>query len=96
MNASKTYVFKKLSAAGNEEKSIISAQFVKVVDRLKADRHFALDEEFCEHYGYSKKMLNHIRKGRQDVSIDLLYNVVLDWKINPYFIFGISDQVYEQ
>ena len=94
MDTHKTYVFKKLSATGLEEKSILSAQFIKVVDRLKADGHFAIDEEFCEHYGYSKKMLNHLRKGRQDVSIELLYNVVIYWKVNPYFVFGLSNKVY--
>ncbi len=89
-------IFKKLTSSGLEEKSVISAQFVKVVDRLRADGRFELDEDFCEHYGYSKKMLNHVRKGRQDVSIELLYDLVLDWKVNPYFIFGLSNQVYAQ
>lgn len=87
-------LFSKNLSAGLTEKSIISGQFVKVVDQLKVDGHFGLDEEFCEHYGYSKKMLNHVRKGRQDVSIDLLYNVVIDWKVNPGFLFMLSDQIY--
>ena len=89
-----TQIFKKLTSSGLDEKSIISAQFVKVVDQLRADGHFDLDEDFCAYYGYSKKMLNHVRKGRQDVSIELLYDVVLDWKVNPYFVFGLSKQVF--
>lgn len=94
METNKSNIFKKRSAIGLDEKSIISAQFVKVYEQLRKEDKFHSEEEFCENYGYSRKTINHIRKGRQNVSIDLLYDVVLEWKINPYFIFGLSQDVY--
>ncbi len=94
METNKSTIFKKRSATNLVEKSIISAQFIKVCEQLRKDGKFHSEEEFCENYGYSRKTVNHIKKGRQNVSIDLLYEVVLEWKINPYFIFGLSEDVY--
>ena len=94
MQTNQKHTFKKLSSAGLAEKSVISAQFVKVVDKLITDRKFDDYKSFAEYYGYAKSLIAHIRSGRQDVPVELLYDVVLDWKINPYFVFGISDKIY--
>ena len=94
METKKSQSFKKLSANGLVEKSIISAQFIKVYEQLRNESKYNSDAEFCENYGYSRRTISHIRKGRNNVSIDLLYEVVLEWKINPYFIFGLSEDVY--
>jgi hypothetical protein len=94
METKKSQSFKKLSANGLVEKSIISAQFVKVYEQLRKDDKFSSDEEFCQNYGYTKHTMEHIRKGRNNVSIDLLYEVILEWKINPSFIFGLSEDIY--
>ena len=94
MQQSPKHTFKKLTSAGLAEKSVISAQFVKVVDRLIADKKFDDYKSFAEYYGYAKSLIAHIRSGRQDVPIELLYEVVLDWKINPYFVFGLDGSIY--
>lgn len=96
MKTKHTQTFKKLTTESLIEKSVISAQFIKVVDQLKRDGHFEFEEDFCESYGYTKKMLNHVRKGRQDVSLELLYDTVLEWRVNPNFIFGLSDNMFIQ
>lgn len=96
MTNSKNIAFKKRSTAGIPEKTIISAQFVKLAEQLIGDRHFRDQEHFAMHYGYAKHLLSHIKAGRQDVTPELLYNVVLDWKINPYFIFGLDSVVYAE
>lgn len=95
MQSRKEQIFKKLTSAGIPEKTIISGQFVKVVDRLIADRKFDDYKSFAEYYGYAKSLMAHIRSGRQDVPVELLYEVVLDWKINPGFVFALTTQVYQ-
>jgi hypothetical protein len=90
----KNYAFEKVSSSRLIEKSVISSQFVKVYEELRKDKKFNSDAEFCEYYGYSKSTIVHIKKGRQDVSMELLFDVVMDWKVNPYFIFGLSQQVF--
>lgn len=94
MKSFQRHTFKKLTSAGIPEKTIISAQFVKVVDKLIADRKFDDYKSFAEYYGYAKSLIAHIRSGRQDVPVELLYEVVLDWKINPGFLFALTNRVY--
>lgn len=94
MQTSQGKIFKKLTSAGIPEKTIISAQFIKVIDRLIADGKFDDYKSFAEYYGYAKSLIAHIRSGRQDVPVELLYDVVLDWKINPYFVFGLGGNIY--
>lgn len=81
---------KKLSASNLPEKSIISAQFIKVVDQLIKDGKVADYKSLLEKYGYGKYVISHIKDGTADVAIDLLYNVVLDYKIDPSFLFAIE------
>lgn len=95
MQPRKEQIFKKLTSAGIPEKTIISGQFVKIVDRLIADGKFNSYRSFAEYYGHAKSLIAHIRSGRQDVSVELLYEVVLDWKINPYYVFGIGNEIYD-
>ena len=85
-------IFKKLSAANLTEKSIVSTQFVKIVDGLINDGLVEDYKSISDKYGYSKNLLSHIKAGRQDAPIELLYNVILDYKIDPFFAFGIETQ----
>ncbi len=94
MNKIDSVVFKKISASGLTEKDVISSQFVKIVDRLIQDQHFESKKHFSEHYGYHRGHVDNIKRGLVDVSGNLLYTVVLDWKINPLFVFALSKEVY--
>ncbi len=77
-----------------KEKSIISHQFVKAVEILIRDGHVKSKSKFGLMYGHSKSFVSHITAGEQDVTVDILYKVVKDFKLNPAFFFDMDNFLY--
>jgi len=75
-------------------KSYISKYFVIAVKKLKTDGRIASQNRFLSDYGYSKSLISHIEKGRQDVTLNFLYRVINDFRLNPAYFFGISEELY--
>lgn len=70
-----------------KEKSVISHQFTKAVRKLIADGKIEDVKSFCAKYNYNKGLLANIESGKQEVPKDILYNMVLDYKLNPGYFF---------
>jgi transcriptional regulator with XRE-family HTH domain len=68
----------------NEE----SKRFLKVLDELIHLQLVKNDSEFCRREGYSPQSLSQIRRGKRDVTIDLISKMFKDYLGNPIFIFG--------
>jgi len=93
MHVKKAIKHQKLFATNLPEKSIISAQFVKVIEPLIEDKKVESGAELLSNYGYSRSVISHIKKGTQNAPIDLLYEIVFDYRINFPFLFALSNQV---
>ena len=66
--------FKKRSAAHLPQKSIISAQFVKIVEFLIADGREKSYATLLQKYGYERSMINHINLTKACKKLRVLAN----------------------
>lgn len=69
------------------EKNIISHQFIKAARQLIADKIILDQKELCTKYNYDKSFFNKIAKGEQSVPYDVLYQLVVDFNLNPSYFF---------
>jgi len=79
------------------EKNIISRQFIRAARQLIADNVIVDQKELCTKYNYDKSFFSKIAKGEQSVPYDVLYQFVLDFKLNPSYFFpsnNIAESLY--
>ncbi len=76
-----------MDASSFTEKNIISRQFIRAARQLIADKIIHDQKELCAKYNYDKSFFNKIAKGEQSVPYDVLYQFVLDFKLNPSYFF---------
>lgn len=87
----------KIDPKNIREKSIISHQFAKAVRKLVEDGKIDDVKSFCIKYHYNKGLLANIESGKQEAPKDILYQMVIDFKLNPAYFFptkGKSESLY--
>ncbi|PZR13161.1 MAG: hypothetical protein DI539_19535 [Flavobacterium psychrophilum] len=72
--------------------NIESKRFLEVVDELINNHNVNNDAHFCKTMEFSAQSFSQIRKGKRDVTVDLLSKLVSRYSGNPIFIFtGVGD-----
>ena len=82
-----------MDASSFTEKNIISHQFIRAARQLIADKVILDQKELCTKYNYDKSFFSKIAKGEQSVPYDVLYQFVLDFKLNPSYFFPKENRV---
>ena len=75
------------------EKSVLSARFIQALDGLINRGELTSYREFTNRYGYYRSLISHIKSGRMDAPVILLEAVVKDYRVNPAFLFDLSDKM---
>jgi len=82
-----------MDASSFTEKNIISRQFIRAARQLIADNVIIDQKELCTKYNYDKSFFSKIAKGEQSVPYDVLYQFVLDFKLNPSYFFPKDNRI---
>ncbi len=67
--------------------SIITQRFMKCHDKLREENRVRSSRQFAKSLDYLPQSLSEIKKGRRDVTIELLRKAVEMYKINPVYIY---------
>lgn len=67
--------------------SIITQRFMKCHDKLREENRVRSSRQFAKSLDYLPQSLSEIKKGRRDVTIELLRKAVEKYKINPVYIY---------
>ncbi len=67
--------------------SIVTQRFIKCHNKLKEDGRIRSSRQFAMKLSYLPQSLSEIIKGRRDVTIGLLHKAVLEYKMNPVYIY---------
>lgn len=65
-----------------------SKRFLRVLDELISKQKVKNDSDFCKSMGYSAQSFSQIRKGKRDVTVELLSKLFSKYAGNPIFIFS--------
>lgn len=68
--------------------NIISVRFLEVIDDLVAKRMVDSVADFCKRTGFLPQSLSAIRKGKRDVTIDLISKLFNEFNGNPIYILS--------
>lgn len=67
--------------------NIVTKRFIKCHDQLLEENRVRSSRQFALSLDYLPQSLSEIRKGRRDVTIELLRKAVETYKMNPVFIY---------
>ncbi|RME96629.1 MAG: LexA family transcriptional regulator [Bacteroidetes bacterium] len=67
--------------------NIVTQRFIKCHNQLKSDGVVRSSRQFALSLNYLPQSLSEILKGRRDVTIELLRQAILKYKLNPVYIF---------
>jgi phage repressor protein C with HTH and peptisase S24 domain len=67
--------------------NIVTKRFIKCHDQLLEENRVRSSRQFALSLDYLPQSLSEIRKGRRDVTIELLRKAVETYKINPVYIY---------
>lgn len=70
--------------------NIESKRFLKVLDHLIDKQIVKNDADFCKSVGYSPQSFSQVRKGKRDVTTELISKLFTVYQGNPIFIFSES------
>lgn len=70
-----------------EKKKVINKRVVEVINQLIELKTFKSQSYAARELQLSAAALNHIMKGRNMVSLDLLEQLISQFNVNPYWIF---------
>ena len=74
----------------NSSQNIVSKNFARIIQRLKATGQIGTYTQFAKTINYSPQSLNEILKGRRDVTIEVLRKLFIAYRINPAEVFDIK------
>ncbi|WP_142783399.1 hypothetical protein [Changchengzhania lutea] len=73
---------------------ISDERMLLLIDILKANSIIRFDSDFCDSIGLLRQTLTKIKKGEKHFTPDHIRNVILVYKADANWIFGIGDQIF--
>lgn len=67
--------------------SIVTQRFIKCHNKLKELKRVRSSRQFALSLDYLPQSLSEILKGRRDVTIELLRRAILEYKLNPVYLY---------
>jgi len=78
------------------EQNIVSKRFLDVMDELIQLGHVENMKVFCERIDYAPQSLSLVRKGKRDITIELLSKIFNEFNGNPvYILLGYGPKIVE-
>ena len=79
------------------QQNIVSQRFIEVMDELIELGLVENMKEFCHRLDYLPQSLSQVRKGKRDITIELLLRVFQEFNGNPVFILlGYGPKIVEE
>jgi hypothetical protein len=74
--------------------STTDTRMLALIDLLKAKGVIRFTNDFCKAIDIDRQNITNIRNGRQRFTVANIEKAIKEYKINPSWVFGVSDTVF--